>query len=117
MTPDEKHLEAKKINTTVQKLTEKFREYDNRFKYLLIQLEYNIDEQLLIQWFVVGLLQKIWMHIILDNFNTYEDALTKVLQVEMNEDYPVNPIDGHIKEQSKIMQKSIRDISLKGHEF
>ena len=49
------------------------------FKDLLIQLEYNIDEQLLIQWFVSGLLQKIQMHIRLDNFNTYEDALTKAL--------------------------------------
>ena len=48
------------------------------------------------------------MHIILDNFNTYEDALAKALQVEMNEDYPVNPLDSRIEEQLEVMQKSIR---------
>ena len=43
-TPDAKHLEAKKLKTTVQKLTETAWEYDKIFKDLLIQLEYNIDE-------------------------------------------------------------------------
>ena len=56
------------------------------------------------------------MHIRLDNFNTYEDALTKALQVEMDEDYPVNPIDIRIEEQMEIMQNSIWDLNLKGHE-
>ena len=55
-TPYAKHLTAKKLKTTVKKPTEIVREYDKRFKYLLSQLEYNIYEQLLIQWFVVGLL-------------------------------------------------------------
>ena len=52
----------------------------------------------------------------LDNFNTYEDALTKAFQVEMDEDYPVNLVDSHIEEQLEIMQNSIRDLNLKGHE-
>ena len=58
-TPDTKHLVVKKLKTTVQKMIETVREYDKIFKYLLIQLDYNIDEQLLIQWFVAGLLQNI----------------------------------------------------------
>ena len=33
---DAKHLEAKKLKTTVQKLMEIIREYDKKFKYLLI---------------------------------------------------------------------------------
>ena len=57
------------------------------------------------------------MNVKLDNFNTYEDALTKVLQIEIDEDYPVNPVNSLIEEQLEIMQKSIREISLKGHEF
>ena len=38
-----------------------------------------------------------WMHIQLDKFNTYEDALTKALQVDMDEDYPVNLVDSRIE--------------------
>ena len=55
-TPDAKHLAAKKLNTTTQNPTETVQEYDKRFKDLLIQLEYNIDEKLPIQWFVAKLL-------------------------------------------------------------
>ena len=46
--PDAKHLIAKKLKTTAQKPTKALREHDKRFKDLLSQLEYNIDEQLLI---------------------------------------------------------------------
>ena len=67
-------------------------------KSVLNQLDYNIDEQLLIQWFLVGISQKIWRHISLDTFNTYEDALTKVLQVKINEYYPLHPMENHIEE-------------------
>ena len=57
------------------------------------------------------------MHTRLDNFNTYEDALTKALQVEMDEGYPVNPVDSRIEGQLEIMKNSIWDLNLKGHEF
>ena len=56
------------------------------------------------------------MHIRLDNFNTYEDALTKALQIEMDEYYPLNAIDRRIEEQFEIMQKSIWEMSLKGND-
>ena len=71
-TPNVDHLAAKMLNTTAHKSIETDREYDKIFKDLLIQLEYNIDDKLLIKGFVVGLLHKIWMHIQFDNFNTYE---------------------------------------------
>ena len=61
---------------------------------------------------MAGLLQKIRMHVRLDNFNTYEDALTKVLQIEMDEEYLVNPVDWCIEEQLESMHKSIREMSL-----
>ena len=44
-THDVKNLNVKKLKTTAQKPTETIREYDKRFKYLLIQLEYKIDEK------------------------------------------------------------------------
>ena len=47
-TPDAKHLASKKLKTTSQKPAESVREYDKRWKDLLSQLDYVIDEQLLI---------------------------------------------------------------------
>ena len=35
----------------------------------------------------------------------YEDSLTKVLQIEMDEYYHVNPVDRIIEEQLESMQK------------
>ena len=54
-TPDAKHLAAKKLKTTSQKLGESIRDYEKCWKDLLSQLDYVIDEQLLIQWFLAGL--------------------------------------------------------------
>ena len=58
-TPDAKHLAAKKLKTTQQNPGEIVRDYDKRWKDLLSQLYYVIDEQLLIQWFLAGLSQKV----------------------------------------------------------
>ena len=82
-TLDAKHLVAKKMKTTSQKPAKSVWEYDKRWKYLLSQLDYVIEEQLLIQWFLVGLSKKIRRDISLETFKTYEDALTKALQVEI----------------------------------
>ena len=54
-TLDAKHLAAKKLKTTSQKPGETVRDYDKHWKYLLSQLDYVIDEQLLIHWFLLGL--------------------------------------------------------------
>ena len=97
-TLDAKHLAAKKLKTTSQKPAESVREYDKRWKDLLSQFDYVIDEQLLIQWFLVGISQKIRWHISLGTFKTYEDALTKSLQVEMDEDFPAYPTDTRLEE-------------------
>ena len=78
-TLDAKHLEANKLKTTSQKPGETVRDYEKCWKDLLSQLDYVIDEQLLIQWFLAGLTQKIRWHISLETFKTYEDVLTKTL--------------------------------------
>jgi len=97
-TPDAKHLAAKKLKTTSQKPGETVRDYDKRWKDLLSQLDYTIDEQLLIQWFLAGLSQKVRRHISLETFKSYEDALTKALQVEMDEDIPAYQTDHRLEE-------------------
>ena len=97
-TPDAKHLTAKNLNTTQQKPGETVHDYDKRWKDLLSQLDYVIDEQLLIQWFLAGLSPKVRRHISLETFKTYEDVLTKALQVEMDEDIPAYPMDHRLEE-------------------
>ena len=96
-TPDAKHLAAKKLKTTSQRPAESVQQYDKRWKHLLSQLDYVIDEQLLIQWFLAGLSQKIKRHISLHMFKTYEYVLTKDLQVEMDEDFPAYPVDNRLE--------------------
>ena len=101
-------MAAKKLKTTSQKPVESVREYHNRWKDLLIQLDYVINEQLLIQWFLPGLSQKNWRHISLDTFKTYEYSLTKALQVEVDENFPAYRINTRLEEQLEIMQKSLK---------
>ena len=48
----------------------------------------------------------------------YEEALTKSLQVEMDEDYPTYPaVNLRIEEQLEIMYKYLRELNLKGQEI
>ena len=82
-------MTAKKLKMTSQKSGEIVCDYDKCWKDLLSQLDYVINEKLLIQWFLIGLSQKIRRHISPETIKTYEDALTKSLQVEMDEDIPV----------------------------
>ena len=49
-------------------------------------------------------------------FKTYEDALTKSLQVEMDKDFLAYPIDTRLEEQLEIMQKSLKEINLKNQD-
>ena len=52
----------------------------------------------------------------MDTFKTYEDALTKALQVEMDEDFPAYPVDTKLEEQLEIMQKSLKELNLKNQD-
>ena len=105
------------MKRTSQKSRETVRDYDKCCKDLLSQLDYVIDEKLLIQWFLARISHKIWMHINMDTFNTYEYALAKALQADMDEEYPRNPVENCIEEQLEIMQKSIRGLNLKGKDI
>ena len=116
-TPDAKHLAAKKLKTTSQKPRESVHDYDKCWKDILSQLDYVIDEQLLIQWFLAGLSQKVRRHISLETFKTYEDGLTKALQVEMDEDIPTYPKDHRLEQQLENIQKSLKELSLKNQEI
>ena len=49
-------------------------------------------------------------------FKTYEYALTKALQVEMDEDFPSYPTDTRLEEWLEIMQKSLKEMNLKNQD-
>ena len=76
-------------------------------------MDYVTDEQLLIQWFFAGLSQKIHQHISLETFKSYEDALTKSLQVEIDEDILAYSTDHKLEEQLESVQKSLKELNLK----
>ena len=105
-TPNAKHPAVKKLKSTVQKPVETIRDYEKRWKDLLSQIDYVIDEQLLIQRFLARLHQNIQRHISLETFKTYEEALTKALQVEMDEDFQHTLLSMH---ESKNSWKSCRN--------
>jgi hypothetical protein len=54
---DVAHLAAHKLKEIKQRPGESVREYDKIFKDLLSQIPSTIDQDLLVQWYVVGLLQ------------------------------------------------------------
>ena len=49
----------------------------------------------------------------METFNTYEDALTKSLQVEMDEDIPAYSTNHRLEEQLESVQKSLKELNLK----
>jgi hypothetical protein len=55
-TQDISHLATQKLKEIKQNPGETIHEYDKRFKYLLSQILYEIDEKLLVQWYATRLL-------------------------------------------------------------
>ena len=50
-------------------------------------------------------------------FKTYEYALTKYLQVEMDDDIPAYPMDHKLEKQLEIMQKYLKELNLKSQDI
>ena len=55
-------------------------------------------------------------HISLETLKSYEDVLTKAIQVEMDEDIPAYPIEHRLEERLESVQKSLRELNLKNQE-
>jgi len=71
------HMAAQKLKEIKQRPGEPIREYDKRFKDLLSQISMTIDQNLLVQWYVVGLLPRIHSPLPLYEITSCEDALQK----------------------------------------
>jgi hypothetical protein len=61
-------------------------EYDKRFKDLLSQIPYAIDEKLLIQWYIASLLQNIRVPLRMYNLSTCEEILKKAQRIKMDDE-------------------------------
>ena len=71
------HLAAQKLRDIKQRPGESVREYDKRFKDLLSQILANIDTNLLVQWYVVGLLHHVRAPLRMHNITSLEEAFKK----------------------------------------
>ncbi len=60
--------------------------YDKIFKYLLIQIPYIIDENFLLQWYVVGLLQNICSPLRRHEVKTCDEALRFAQQIKIDDE-------------------------------
>lgn len=87
--------------------------YDKRFKDILSQIMYTIDEKLLLQWFITGLIHKIRAPLSMHEFLTCEYDLKKSQQVESNDDFHTSSIDQRIEENLEMMQKTIQGLYLR----
>jgi len=83
---DINHFAAQKLKEIKQNLGKTDREYDKRFKDLLSKIPYAIDDKLLVQWYVVGLLQKIRVPLCMYDLQTCEEVLRKSKQIEMDDE-------------------------------
>ena len=71
------HLAAHKLKDIKQVPGKSVWEYDKRFKDLLSQIPNNIDVNLLVQWYVVGLLHHVRAPLRMHDIKSLEEAFKK----------------------------------------
>ena len=76
-TKDVAHLATQKLKDIKQIPREIVWEYDKRFKYLFSQILYNIDSNLLVKWYIAGLLHHVRDPLRMHDIKTLEEALKK----------------------------------------
>ena len=74
---DVAHLAAQKLKDIKQRPGESVREYDKRFKDLLSEILAIIDANLLVQWYVVGLLHHVRAPLRMHDITSLEEAFKK----------------------------------------
>ena len=72
------HLATQILKDIKQVLGKFVQEYDKRLKDLLSQISLNIDANLLIQWYIISLLQHVRSPLRMHNIKSLEEAFKKV---------------------------------------
>ena len=111
-TEDVAHLASQKLKDIKQVPREIVREYDKRFKDLLSQILYNIDANLLVQWYVAGFLHHIRAPLRMHDIKTLEEAFKKAHQMESDVDVSIPTEKSWLEEKIEMLHKTIRDLSL-----
>ena len=75
---DVTHLASQKLKDIKKVPSESVQEYDKRFKDLLSQILSNIDANILVQWYVVGLLHHVRDPLRMLDIKTLKEAFKKV---------------------------------------
>ena len=83
------HLVAQKLKDIKEIPEETVCEYDKRYKDLLNQILYNIDSNLLVQWYIAGLLHHVRAPLRLHDIKTLEEAFKKSQQMESDVDVSI----------------------------
>jgi hypothetical protein len=96
-----KHVVVQILKEIKQRLGETVREYYNRFKDMLSQTPYIIDEKLLVQWYMSRLLQKIHGPLRMHKIQSSNEALQKAQHIETDEDWSSksSPNDKKLREK------------------
>ena len=71
------HLASEKLKDIKKIPGEIVWEYEKRFKYLLSHISYNIDSNLLVQWYIAWLLHHVMAPLRMHDIKTLEEALKK----------------------------------------
>jgi hypothetical protein len=107
------HLVAQNLKEIKQRPSELVREYDKRFKYLPSQIPTTIDQNLLVQWYVVGLLPRIYSPLRLYEITNYEYALHKAQRVKSYDDVSsISSTMERLEEKIEHLQQTIKNLSI-----
>ena len=74
---DVAHLATQKLKDIKQVPGESVREYDKRFKDILSQIPSNIDDNILVQWYVAGLFHNVRAPLRMHDIKKLEEAFKK----------------------------------------
>ena len=111
-TEDVAHLAGQKLKDIKQRLGESVREYDKRFKDLLSQIPANIEANLLVQWYVAGLLHHVRASLRMHDIMSFEEAFKKAQQMESNVDVAILSKKGRLEDKIEMFSKTIWELTM-----
>jgi hypothetical protein len=111
-TEDAAHLATQKHKDIKQRPGESVREYNKRFKDLLSQIPANIDTNLLVQWYVVGLLHHVRAPLRMHDIMSLEEAFKKEQQMESDIDVAIPSEKGRLEDKIEMLSKTMRELTM-----
>ena len=73
----------------------------------------NIDVNLLIQWYVAGLIHHVRASLRMRDIKSLEEAFKKAQQMESDADVTIPSKKGRLEDKIEILSKTIRELTMK----